>query len=70
MDFESGKTYLVKHQRKGTFAVRVSHQRGEFTYGVIVGGQTTAIMADNEKSAGDEISFRTNFVNSAVEQPS
>lgn len=39
MDFESGKTYLVKHQRKGTFAVRVSHQRGEFTYGVIVGGK-------------------------------
>jgi len=64
-----GKTYLVNHQRKGTFMAKITGQSGEWTIGIIVGGKANAMMDYNIKEVGDEITFRTSHVSSAIEQP-
>lgn len=69
MKLESGKTYLIKHQRKGTFAMRVTAQNDTWTSGVVAGGKTTAKMHYNEQGAGEEVTCRTAFIISATEQP-
>ena len=69
MKLEIGKTYLIKHSRKGSFIARVIGADLDFTYAIIVGGKAEALLKENERHAGESVSFRTSFVTSAVEQP-
>ena len=69
MQLENGKTYLVKCRRKGTFVMRVDGQDKEWAHGVVVGGKARAMLDYNERTAGDEITVRLSFLESAVVQP-
>lgn len=69
MKLEVGKTYVVTHQRKGTFAVRVTGQCDTWTNGVVVDGKTTAMLDYNVAHAGDSVTCRTAFIQRAIEQP-
>lgn len=69
MKLETGKTYLVTAQRKGTFMMRVTGQCDTWTTGFVVGGKTTAMLDYNVKEKGEEVTCRTEFIRSAIEQP-
>ncbi len=69
MNLETGKTYLVSHIRKGTFAMRVNKQDDTWTYGVVAGGKADAVLDYNEKEVNEPITVRTSFLESAIEQP-
>lgn len=59
-----------KHtQRKGTFAMKITGQCDTWTYGVIVGGETDAMLDYNRRGAGESVTCRTEFITSATEQP-
>lgn len=66
---EVGKTYLIKHQRKGTFVAKILSENGDFTDALIVAGQAGAMLAENIATLGETITFRTSFVISATPQP-
>lgn len=68
MELETGKTYLIKAQRKGTFMMRVTGQCDTWTTGIISGGKTTAMLDHNVKEKGDEVACRTSFIQSAIKQ--
>lgn len=56
---EIGKVYEVRHSRKGTFCMKVDSVSGEWIYGVVVGdAPAKAILADNVRYEGDQISIR------------
>ena len=69
MNLDSGKTYLITHSRKGTFMAHITSQDDTWTKGYVVGGKTKAMCDYNIKEKGDEITFRTSFVQKAIEQP-
>jgi hypothetical protein len=69
MKLESGKTYLVNCERKGTFMLRVTGQDNTWTYGVVAAGKASAMLDYNVKRAREDITCRTSFIRSAVEQP-
>ena len=64
-----GKTYLIKAQRKGIFMMRVKSQCDTWTEGTVVGGETEAMLEHNICTVGEDVSCRTSFILSAVEQP-
>ena len=64
-----GKTYLIKHQRKGTFMAEILSERGDFTDALIVAGQADAMLAENIATIRETITFRTSLVISAIPQP-
>ena len=64
-----GKTYLIKHQRKGTFMAKILSESGDFTDALIVAGQADAILSHNIATIGETITFRASFVISAIPQP-
>jgi len=68
MNIENGKTYLIKHDRKGTFTMRVDGQDGTWINGEVVGGQSDAMLDYNIKIKGDPITIRASLISSAVEQ--
>lgn len=65
--FEVGKTYRVQHSRKGTFILRVTSQTDEWVTGTIMEGTAKAMLDYNVKEAGEDITLRLSFINSAVE---
>lgn len=69
MKIETGKTYLITAQRKGTFMMRVTGQCDTWTNGIVVGGKTTAMCDYNVKEKGETVTCRTSFIRQAVEQP-
>jgi len=69
MKLENGKTYLVNHSRKGTFAMRVNSQCETWVHCVVTGGTAKAFLTYNEAHKGDEIGLRISHLLSAVEQP-
>jgi hypothetical protein len=68
MNVEAGKSYLVKHSRKGTFAMRVDKLDDEWATGVVIGGKAKAMLDYNECDVGDEITVRRSFCQ-FTEQP-
>lgn len=68
MELEIGKTYLITASRKGTFMMRITSQCDTWTGGVVVGGQTQAMMEHNKCYKGDKITCRTSFITGAVKQ--
>lgn len=69
MNLETGKTYLISAQRKGTFMMRVTGQCETWTHGVVTGGETDAMLEYNKHVIGEDVSCRTSFILSASEQP-
>ncbi len=69
MELQIGKTYLVTAQRKGTFMMRVTGQDDTWTNGVITGGKTTAMLDYNVREKGENVTCRTRFIKTAIEQP-
>ena len=68
MEYENGKTYLIDHSRKGTFAMTITSQDPEWLNGIIAGGKAEAMLEENEKEFGDDITIRKTHVLDAVLQ--
>lgn len=60
MKVEVGKTYNVKHVRKGNFTIRVTAINGEWIDGVIVAGRVryASQAHSNEGYVGDAVTVR------------
>ena len=63
-----GKTYFVKHNRKGNFFMKLTGQCDVWASGEIVGGTAKAMMDYNVKEKGESITVRKSLA-SFVEQP-
>ena len=57
---EIGKTYLIRHSRKGTFTGKILAQDDEFSKILIVDGEAKYLNDDNGKP-GETISIRRSF---------
>lgn len=55
---EIGKVYEVRHSRKGNFVMRATKVSDEWLTGVILDGVAGAIMEDNVRDEGEEVSVR------------
>jgi len=69
MEYINDSTYLIKHSRKGTFAMIIKSQCPTWLNGIIAGGQADAILSYNEKFVGDDITIRKTHVTDAILQP-
>lgn len=56
-----GREYEVRHQRKGTFQMRVTGLRGEWIDGIVTAGKANAIMIYNIVLPGEPITIRDSF---------
>jgi hypothetical protein len=61
--FEVGKTYKVKHCRKGVFTAKVLQINGEWVDMLVVAGSTHAILPENKRSVGEPLTARESFMN-------
>lgn len=68
MELQNGKTYLVRHSRKGTFFGRLISHCDEWATLEITAGKASAIFEHNERKAGEEVTVRRSFC-SFTEQP-
>lgn len=55
---EVGKTYEVRHSRKGAFSIRVTDVSALWCTGVIVDGVASAVMSCNVRYKGENITVR------------
>lgn len=60
-DIEVGKTYVVKSSRKGTFTATLTAVDDTWATGVIVSGKAGAMLPENEREAGEEVTVRRSF---------
>ena len=60
---KTGATYMVHHERKGKFSMRVINDNGEFVDGVILHGHAKAILRSNELGPAQEITVRKSLAN-------
>lgn len=58
---ETGKTYTVRHTRKGKFTLKVTDQNDVWISGTIVSGETNALLDYNRAYEGEEITIRKSF---------
>ena len=58
MSMIDGKTYTVRHMRKGTFTGRLLSHDDEWARFEIVAGRTKTMLAYNEAGVGEEVSVR------------
>lgn len=59
MNIEVGKEYVCKHQRKGTFHMRVTHVSDEWVDGTVIGGTTAkAMLYENTRFSGENVTVR------------
>ena len=66
---EIGKHYLVNSQRKGTFMARLDSFDDTWANMTITGGKASAMLAENEREKGEEVTVRRSFCK-FTEQPS
>lgn len=57
MKYELNAIYQIKHNRKGTFSIKVTSDNEDSVTGNIVLGSPKMLCADNEKELGDEITL-------------
>ncbi len=69
MKLTTGKTYLITADRKGTFMMLVTRQDETWTYGVVAGGKTKAMLDYNVREQGESVTCRSRFIRKATEQP-
>ena len=55
---EIGKIYLVNHDRKGQFVIKVTSVRDDFVTGIILNGHTSTMLHYNEQYEGELITIR------------
>jgi len=60
---EMNQIYLVNHQRKGTFMLRIISESddGVWVTGYIVSGKAKSILRYNKYEAGEKITVRKSF---------
>lgn len=63
---EVGKTYRVNSQRKGKFEMKVTSVSGEWATGIITKDRATAMLADNEREVGEEVTVRDTLTHFAA----
>lgn len=68
IELEAGKTYLVTHERKGTFGFKVENVGPEWAYGHVASGSAMAMLSYNTRHVGEEISVRRDMIRKAVLQ--
>jgi len=56
-----GRTYDVKHDRKGSFRVLVTAINGEWIDALVVHGRANAMLAYNVAEEGDPITMRASM---------
>ena len=64
---EIGKTYKIKHSRKGTFIAKAIGTDGEWVAVEIVSGVARAMMQYNAAVAGEQITLRISHILSSEE---
>jgi len=67
MKLEIGKTYDINTQRKGKFRFRPLAESSEWVDGIVVSGRTKAMLPENSRESGEEITLRKEFIISAQE---
>jgi len=65
-----GKFYKVDHRRKGRFTIQISQTSDEWVTGVIVEGETNAIIHENKIYEGEEVTVRRTFTSFTEVGPS
>lgn len=55
---EVGKTYAVRHSRKGTFTAKVHAVNGEWADLEVVAGRADAILPENRAEKGEGVTVR------------
>lgn len=55
---KAGTVYEVRHQRKGTFYLLATAVNDEWLTGVIVRGKAKAMLPENVREKGEEITIR------------
>lgn len=60
-NLEIGKTYDVKHNRKGNFKMRLDSLTETWATGTIIEGKTITINPDNSREEGEEVTIRIEF---------
>ena len=55
---EVGKTYRINSSRKGNFTARLTRIDETFATGTIVSGYAAAMMPENEREVGEEVTVR------------
>jgi len=60
---EEGKTYKVKHCRKGVLTLRITEVDGPWVTGTIIEGTTKVLCIENQQSKGDMLVARATFMN-------
>jgi len=68
LKLKDGETYLISAARKGTFMMKVESQCDEWVTGVVVGGETEAMLDYNKRYVGEEVTCRKSFISSATKQ--
>lgn len=63
-----GKSYLVNSSRKGTFSGRLKSLCDTWATFVITGGMARAMLQENERERGEEVTVRRSFC-AFTEQP-
>jgi hypothetical protein len=58
---EVGKTYNVVSSRKGRFQMTVTDVNDTFASGVILAGKAGAMLPENEREQGEEVTVRISF---------
>lgn len=58
MNIEVGKEYVCKHERKGTFRMRVKQVDDVWVTGEVTAGQASAFLDYNTRYAGEDVTVR------------
>lgn len=61
MKVKTGKTYNVKHSRKGEFVMQITEHNEEWATGTIIEGQANAMLDYNKKYKGESLTVRISF---------
>ena len=68
-NYEINSVYLISCQRKGTFMIKVTGQCDTWLSGVVVAGETKAMLDYNRTGIGEQVTCRKSFIKSATKQP-
>lgn len=59
-----GKTCAINHSRKGKFTMHVTADDDEWLTGTIVDGRARAMLPENEREIGEDITVRRSLIRS------
>lgn len=59
--YEAGKTYEIKHSRKGKLTVKIEGVSDEWVHSKIIAGNAMGVRGDVLASEGDDLTFRASL---------